>query len=165
MASKPQPTSKADRTPKESSQAKERLPFEPKKNRQKPAKNQPVTSVADKNDNKPRSASKEAMAIPEVVSQRMIRRMALFCGIPTSLGISTFIISYVVVSHAWFKLPNPAVVLVSMGFFGLGALGLTYGVLSASWDEETSGSKLGWEQFTTNWGRMTAAWRSSKQKN
>ena len=165
MASEPQPKSKADNTPKESDQAKERLPFEPKKNAKKPAKNQPVTSVADKKDNKPRSVSKEAMAIPEAVSQRMIVRMALFSGIPTFLGIATFMISYVVVSHAWFNLPNPVVVLVSMGFFGLGGLGLTYGVLSASWDEETSGSKLGWEQFTTNWGRMTAAWRSSKQKN
>jgi len=53
---------------------------------------------------------------------------------------------------------------VSMGFFGLGVLGLSYGVLSASWDEEIPGSKLGWREFTTNWGRMTSAWRSARQK-
>jgi ABC-type dipeptide/oligopeptide/nickel transport system permease subunit len=68
-------------------------------------------------------------------------------------------------TNAWFDLPNIAVVLVSMGFFGLGVLGLTYGVLSSSWDEETPGSLWGFQEFTTNWGRMTAAWRASRQKN
>jgi hypothetical protein len=57
------------------------------------------------------------------------------------------------------------VVLVSMGFFGLGVLGLSYGVLSASWDEEIPGTKLGWQEFTTNLGRMTSAWRSAGQKD
>lgn len=150
---------------KETSSAKERLPFEPKKNRKKPAKTQTVTSVATKKEDQPRSTAKQNAAIPEAVSQRMIRRMAVFCGIPTALGISTFVISYLVVSHAWMKLPNAAVVIGSIGFFGLGALGLSYGVLSASWDEESAGSWWGWEQFTLNLGRMTAAWRSSKQKN
>jgi hypothetical protein len=105
------------------------------------------------------------MAIPKVVSNRMARRMALFCGVPTALGMATFIVSYVIISQGWFKLPNVAVVLVSMGFFGLGVLGLSYGVLSASWDEEIVGSKLGWQEFTRNWGRMVSAWRSSRQKN
>lgn len=163
-----------------------RLPFEPSKKRQKPAKNtnkppetakksgkQPQTSknsenkapeTAKKSESKA-PLTKEEMAVPKVVSTRMARRMALFCGLPTALGIATFIVSYVVISHGWFKPPNVAVVLVSMGFFGLGVLGLSYGVLSASWDEEVVGSKLGWQEFTTNWGRMVSAWRSTRQKN
>ena len=149
---------------KESSAGKERLPFEPKKNRKKTAKAASVSTVAAKND-QPQSVSQATQAIPEVVSQRMIRRMAIFCGIPTALGITTFIVSYFVISNAWFELPNAAVLIGSIGFFGLGALGLSYGVLSASWEEETAGSWWGWEQFTVNWGRMTAAWRSSKQKD
>ena len=44
----------------------------------------------------------------------MARRMALFCGVPTALGIATFVASYIVVSHGWFKPPNVAVVLVSI---------------------------------------------------
>jgi len=79
------------------------------------------------------------------------------------LGMLSFIASYVAVSHDWFKLPNIAVVFVSMGFFGLGVLGLSYGVLSASWDEEIAGSKIGWNEFTTNWGRMRSAWRENAQ--
>lgn len=165
MPSEPQPTTKADSSKKDSSAGKERLPFEPKKNRQKTAKNASTNPVAAKKPNTPPSGSQSETAIPQVVSQRMLRRIGIFSGIPSSLAIVTFIVSYIVVSHAWFKLPNSAVVLVSMGFFGLGVLGLSYGVLSASWDEETPGSIWGWEQFTVNWGRMTAAWRSSKEKN
>jgi hypothetical protein len=52
-----------------------------------------------------------------------------------------------------------------MGFFGLGVLGLSYGVLSASWDEDEPGTKFGWQEFKTNFGRMTAAWRSAGQKD
>jgi hypothetical protein len=103
------------------------------------------------------------MAIPEVVSKRMVRRMALLCGVPTVLGIATFFVSYFLVTNLGLKLPNVAVVLVSIGFFGLGVLGLSYGVLSASWDEEIPGTLLGWNEFTTNLGRMTAAWRSNRQ--
>lgn len=165
MPSDPQPTTKTDITKKDSSLGKERLPFEPKKNRQKTAKNAPINSMAAKKQNNQPSSSQTETAIPQVVSQRMLRRIGIFSGIPSSLAIVTFIVSYFVVSHAWFKLPNSSVVLVSMGFFGLGVLGLSYGVLSASWDEEIPGSIWGWEQFTVNWGRMTAAWRSSKEKN
>lgn len=161
------------------------LPFEPSKKRQKSVKNTnkppaETTKKPEKQPNNPqkienkspniekpettRKYSKEEMAIPKVVSNRMARRMALFCGVPTALGIITFIASYFIISHG-FKLPNVAVVLVSMGFFGLGVLGLSYGVLSASWDEEALGSKLGWQEFTVNWGRMVSAWRSTRQKN
>ena len=157
-----------------------RLPFEPSKKRQKPDKN--TTKKSDKQPPAPKKSgnksletaqksqrtaplTKEDMAIPKVVSDRMARRMAVFCGLPTALGMVTFVVSYLIVSHSWFKLPTVVVVLVSMGFFGLGVLGLSYGVLSASWDEEILGSKLGWQEFTTNWGRMMSAWRSTRQKN
>ena len=164
-----------------------RLPFEPSKKRQKQAKNnsQKQAETAKKSEKespetakkankqppqvaKPEQQSpltKQEMAIPKVVSSRMARRMAILCGVPTALGIATFVLSYVIISHGWFKLPGVAVVLVSMGFFGLGVLGLSYGLISASWDEEIEGSLVGWQEFTTNWGRMTSGWRSNKQKN
>jgi hypothetical protein len=95
------------------------------------------------------------------VSQRMARRMVLFCGVPTLLGLLTFPSSYFIISHGWLRLPNIAVVLMSIGLFGLGALGLSYGVLSASWDESEPGSKLGWQEFRVNFGRLTQEWRKS----
>jgi hypothetical protein len=90
----------------------------------------------------------------------MMRRMALFCGVPTTLGMLTFVVSYIIVSHEWLKLPNYAVLIISLSWFGLGFLGLSYGVLSASWEEEVPGSLLGLQEFGTNWKRMTSAWRS-----
>jgi hypothetical protein len=102
--------------------------------------------------------------IPEAVSRRMIKRMAFFSGIPSALGMSTFVISYIIVSQHLFDLPTYAVLLVSLGFFGLGVLGLSYGALSASWEEDSEGSTLGVEQFQLNWGRMTEAWRENSEK-
>jgi len=49
------------------------------------------------------------------------------CGVPTALGMAT-LLPAIVISHGWLKVPNVAVVLLSMGFFGLGVLGLSYGV-------------------------------------
>ncbi len=145
------------------------LPFEPNKKRPKPAKaiNQPVikTRETQEKPQQQRRYSKQEMAIPEVVSQRMIRRVAGFCGIPTFLGIASLVISYLLVTLAHVQLPPIAVLLVNMGLFGLGVLGITYGVLSASWDEETPGTLLGFDEFSTNWGRMVEVWRETQKKN
>jgi hypothetical protein len=111
------------------------------------------------------SASQESMAIPDAVSKRMVRRMALLCGIPSFLGMATFFVSYFLIAKMGLELPHVAVVLVSMGFLGLGVLGLSYGLFSASWDEDRPGSILGWQEFTTNLGRTTSAWRSARQKD
>lgn len=149
---------------------RQRLPFEPATNRKKTPKKPPETpAIALNTDEKPQAqtttSSKQSQSIPEVVSKRMISRIALFCGVPTFLGVATFFVSYLVVTKGLFELPNTAVLLVSMGCFGLGVLGLSYGVLSASWDEEISGSSLGWQEFTTNFGRMRQAWRDAKSKS
>lgn len=77
----------------------------------------------------------------------------------------TFVVSYFLVSQHLLKVPTVAVLLVSMGFFGLGVLGLSYGALSASWDEDRLGSWLGWQEFTKNVGVLTASWRSLKQNS
>ncbi|MDJ0735465.1 MAG: PAM68 family protein [Nostocaceae cyanobacterium] len=146
-----------------------RLPFEPNKKRQKPTKTKakPVSTTkasVDKKDAKKPRFTKEEVAIPKVVSQRMIRRVIGFCGVPTFLAISTLVASYLLISFADIKPPPIAVLLVNLGFFGLGVLGISYGVLSASWDENREGGLLGWQEFTVNWGRMVAAWRETRQK-
>jgi hypothetical protein len=148
----------------------ERLPFEPGKGQKKSrhASKLPSSQVIKPPSKHPKSttsvASVSATAIPEVVSKRMVGRMALFCGLPSLLGLMTFPASYWIVTHNWLDLPNVAVVLVSMGFFGLGVVGLSYGMLSASWDEDQPGSKLGWREFKTNLGRLTAGWRSQREQ-
>lgn len=148
-----------------------KLPFEPSRKRQKPTKVK-QTSAAESikksekapaaKDTKP--LTKEEIAIPKVVSNRMARRMVVFSGTPTFLGVATFFVSYLVVSNGWYKLPNTAVLLTSMGFFGIGVIGITYGILSASWEENAAGSLLGWQEFKVNWGRMVSSWRESRNK-
>ncbi len=117
--------------------------------------------------NLPRAGSqnRDSPAIPEVVSSRMIRRMAILSGVPILLGVLTFVGSYFIVVNDLFNLPNTAVLLVSMGWFGLGVLGLSYGVISASWDEDTSGSLVGWTEFSTNFRRLVGAWQEARQKS
>ncbi len=167
------------------------LPFEPSK-KASTAKNNKSTAAKDKKASTPKSSpqqqpaatkklqskykpqkapvsskppfTKEEMALPKVVSDRMARRMAVFCGVPTVLGMATLIGGYVAISHG-IKPPGVLVLLVSMGFLGLSVLGVTYGILSASWDEEIAGSKLGVQEFAVNWGRMMAAWKATRQKN
>lgn len=158
-----------------------RLPFEPKKNRQpsdskeaktskpqeKPSPISTKTSQKGKasgSGHKPTRNAKDANAIPEVVNRRMMARIGFFSGTPTLLGILSLVGSYFVVTREWFPLPSVAALLVSLGFFGLGVLGVTYGALSASWDEDDEGSKLGVKEFKTNLGRMLETWKSNKQE-
>lgn len=122
-------------------------------------------NVGSQNRDNVGSQNRQDPAIPEVVSSRMMRRMALLSGVPILLGVLTFVGSYFIVVNDLFDLPNTAVLLVSMGCFGLGVLGLSYGVISASWDEETSGSLLGWTEFTTNFQRLVGAWQEARQKS
>jgi len=161
------PSTPSDDSPKRASDDSTRkpMPFEPVSRKSTDPK-QPVSkSVVTKSTSTARPrASRSPRAesgIPEVVSRRMIRRMALFSGIPSALGMSTFGISYWLVSQDIFDLPTYAVLFVSLGWFGLGVVGLTYGVLSASWEEDSLGSKIGLEEFKVNWGRMADTWQKN----
>ena len=155
-----------ERKSESSSNKKNSLPFEPNKKRQTTAKSTkkgvPASKKATEQSQK-KTLTKEETAIPKVVSQRMIRRVAVFCGIPTALGISTLVASYLLLIYAKIELPPLAVLLVNLGFFGLGVVGITYGVLSASWDEDRAGGLLGLREFSTNFGRMVQGWRESRQ--
>ncbi len=158
MSADPQSSSQSDSTP-------ERLPFEPRQKRKKKPNQKPPAAVnAQALEQKERGNQAQEPGIPDVVSKRMLRRMIIFCSIPTVLSLSTFVISYVLISQTDIELPTPAVLLVSTGLFGLGVLGLSYGVLSASWDEDRVGNWFGWQEFTTNFGRMTSAWRAARSE-
>ena len=47
-------------------------------------------------------------------------------------------------------LPTGTAFTVSGLFFGAGLLGITYGILSASWEENEEGTGLGFKEFKTN---------------
>jgi Photosynthesis affected mutant 68 len=149
------------------------LPFEPKskpksektKSTVRSAANKSVITQSDRKAAKRSSSPQNSQAIPEVVSRRMAKRMLIFSGIPTLLGLSSFPASYFIFSSHLIELPNVAVLLVSLGFFGLGVLGLSYGVLSASWDEDQPGSALGITEFKLNLGRTIENWKLARQRS
>lgn len=142
------------------------MPFEPKSNKQSGGK-KAVSGSSDSTDastspqkrsakasTRSAKADKDSLGIPEIVSQRMMRRMAIFAGVPTCLGMSSFVIAYFLLTRHIVEFPNVVVLLVSLGFFGLGTVGLSYGVLSASWQEDVEGSLLGISEFSVNFKRL-----------
>jgi Photosynthesis affected mutant 68 len=141
------------------------VPFEPKKSKQRKTAAQKGVTIVKPTTPSPAMAEQGSGFIPEIVSQRMIRRVLVCCGIPVLMGMSVFIIGYLAIANHWFRLPNTVVLLTSMGCLGLSVLGLTYGILSACWDEEadSKGSLLGIAEFKVNFGRMKAAYRASKE--
>ncbi|MGB3138468.1 MAG: PAM68 family protein [Nodosilinea sp.] len=161
--------------PSESS--RERLPFEPGSKgadkKAKETKKVPKAPSQTKRVARSSTAAKKAAAaktaqgsntIPKEVSDRMLRRMLAFSGIPTALGVLTFFISYYLVVNRVVELPSYFVLLITLACFGLGVVGLTYGVLSASWDEGRSGNRLGLDEFKVNFGRVTSAWGANSER-
>jgi hypothetical protein len=93
----------------------------------------------------------------------MLRRAALATGIPTLLGMAVFVVSYLLVSRQIVAIPPIATLIASAACFLVGLLGLSYSVLSASW-EEAPGSLLGIEQIPLNLSRLRGALRSRRQE-
>ena len=101
--------------------------------------------------------------IPKYVANRMARRIAFTTGIPTLSGMGVFIGSYFLISKGIAEI-SPTVTLVSSAMcFLVGLLGLSYGILSASWDFNP-GSFLGLENIKPNINRIKDAFKSTKKE-
>ena len=141
------------------------IPFEPRNNKkEKPPKTAPKAKMekrkATSRSSRPNS---NLSAIPDAVSKRMGRRMAVFCGVPSALGMLSLLVFYWLKVNDIVELPPYMAFAVSFGFLGLGVLGLSYGLFSASWDEEREGSAMGGDEFKLNFGRTRDAWKASKE--
>ena len=104
----------------------------------------------------------ESSGIPKYVADRMARRIFFTAGIPTIMGMSVFVVSYIIVSKNIAEIPPSSTIAISSLFFLLGLGGLSYGILSSSWDEKP-GSLLGIENITLNIERAKAAFRPASQ--
>jgi len=100
--------------------------------------------------------------IPKYVADRMARRIFFTAGIPTILGMSVFIISYIIVTRNIAEIPPSSTIAISALFFLLGLAGLSFGILSASWDKEP-GSFFGIENIPMNIERAKAAFKPASQ--
>ena len=123
-------------------------------------------SVAFKNiDSKvPTVTSKAtpASGIPKYVADRMARRILFTAGIPTVMGMSVFVGSYFIVTRNIAEIPPSSTIAISALFFLLGLGGLSFGILSASWDKEP-GSFFGIENIPMNIQRAKAAFKPASQ--
>lgn len=115
---------------------------------------------------KPKSPAKSSrqQVIPEAVANRMARRIALATGVPTVMGMGVFIGSYLLVSRQIAEIPTGVTLASSGACFLLGVLGLSYGVLSASW-EDAPGSLLGAEQIGVNISRLRSSIKAMRNNS
>ena len=130
------------------------LPFEPKGSKQ----------GSGNKDTKSASTAVKQEAIPRYVADRMARRVAVFTGLPTVAGMGVFVGSYLLITQGIADIAPGLTLATSGGFFLLGLVGLSFGVLSSSWDPDP-GSVLGFENLRPNLQRMKETIRAAKTKN
>ena len=105
---------------------------------------------------------KKTSGIPKYVADRMARRIFFTAGIPTIMGMSVFVVSYIIVTRNIAEIPPSSTIAISALFFLLGLAGLSFGILSASWDKEP-GSFFGIENIPMNIERAKAAFKPATQ--
>tara|TARA_Y100001968_G_scaffold158356_1_gene144788 strand:+ start:2566 stop:2955 length:390 start_codon:yes stop_codon:yes gene_type:complete len=106
----------------------------------------------------------EESGIPKHIANRMARRVLFTTGLPTLCGMSVFVISYILITKGIADIAPTITLLLSGSFFLLGLLGLSYGILSSSWDNE-KGSFLGIENIRPNIKRMKVAFKTKEKIN
>ena len=105
---------------------------------------------SDMQDSYPDVSDDSAATVPEQITDRMLKRIAIFSGGPIALGMLLFPLFYYVKKVQGVDLPVWAVYIVQTSVFGGGLLGISYGIISSSWDPQREGSFLGWNEFQTN---------------
>ncbi len=100
----------------------------------------------------------KASGIPKKIANRMARRIAITTGLPTISGMGVFVGSYLIVSKGIAEIP-PGITLISSALcFLTGLVGLSYGILSASWDD-APGTIFGFKNIRPNIQRMRDAFK------
>jgi len=104
-----------------------------------------------------------AAAIPERVAQRMGKRMLPFVGIPLFGTFASFIAFWYLATYKDMEFQPAVVATTSFVFLATGLLGITYSVLSASWDDDREGSGLGVDEFQKNIGSLKEGLSRTKE--
>lgn len=106
----------------------------------------------------------DAGVLPEVVANRMLRRILTFGAVPLSL-LFAFFAAYFVLKYKYDITVIPVVVAYStLGTIALSTLGISYGIFSSSWDEDVEGTKLGFVEAKINFIRAKDGLLGARQK-
>lgn len=100
--------------------------------------------------------------MPEVVSQRMLKRVVPFAGLPIVVGALVFIGFWYANTQLELDLPPMVVAYTTFPLLLLSFGGISWGVMSTSWDEEDEGTLLGSEQVGKNVDLMRTDYRQAR---
>jgi len=102
-------------------------------------------------------------AIPEKVANRMGARALPFVGIPIFGGMGAFVLFWYLATYKDLEFEPSLVAATTIGLLVVGLAGITYSVMSTSWDEDREGTFLGTEEFSRNVDNLKAGFGRSKQ--
>ena len=126
----------------------------PPKKTKKPKKSKPGNQSDDEEDDQEEDDDedeRERGVIPEIVTNRMISRMGFTVGLPLFVGLCFFPLFYYLEVGLKIDVPTWVPFIVSFVFFGTALAGVSYGIVSSSWDPSREGSLLGWNEAKKNW--------------
>lgn len=92
----------------------------------------------------------QSRGIPQVVTDRMLKRISLFSGVPLLFGFSTGPAFYALKVFAHVDVAPWQFFFASTATFGAALVGITYGVMSASWEPAREGTFWGVEEIRAN---------------
>ncbi|GAX82707.1 hypothetical protein CEUSTIGMA_g10133.t1 [Chlamydomonas eustigma] len=99
------------------------------------------------NSSKPENSE---ASTPQVVVDRMFPRMVTCAALPVLTGLLLLVFFYFQKEAMGDDFPMWIVYVSQNLTFGGGLLGITYGIISTSWDPSREGSVLGWDEFRAN---------------
>jgi Photosynthesis affected mutant 68 len=105
-----------------------------------------------------------AGVIPDLVANRMLARMIPFFILPVAAGVGVFVYFFVLANRYDTGFEPGMVALATQAPFAISLLGITYAIISASWDPEVEGSKLGLAEFGMNMRNILEGLRRSSER-
>ncbi|OEU08454.1 hypothetical protein FRACYDRAFT_196587 [Fragilariopsis cylindrus CCMP1102] len=109
-----------------------------------------------------RDTGGEAAVIPEKVAQRMGKRMLPFVGIPLFGLVGTFVGFWYMATYRDVEFQPALVAGSTIAVLAVSLGGITYSMMSASWDPEREGSVFGTDEFSRNIGSIKDGFTRSK---
>lgn len=107
--------------------------------------------------------NEQATAIPEKVAQRMGSRMLPFVGIPLFGSMAAFVGFWYMATYRDMEFQPALVAASTIAFLAIGLVGITYSIVSTSWDEDREGSLLGTDEFSKNVNNIKEGLSRSKE--
>lgn len=109
------------------------------------------------------ATSPDSAVIPERVAQRMGSRMLPFVGIPLFGLMGTFVTFWYLATYKNYEFQPALVAFSTIGILAVGLIGITYSVMSASWDDDVEGSALGFDEFKKNFGSIQGGLKRTRE--